>query len=238
MSERPFAVFDIDGTLIRWQLYHAVANMLIKHGHFTPAAQATISETRMAWKRRDSDDAFKAYERELVKTYDEMLKSLTTEQFDFAAQEVFDEYKDQVYTYTRSLITDLKAKNYLLFAISGSQSGVVDKIAAYYGFDDYRASTYELDGNRFTGNKVVAAIDKHSGLEEMVTKHQASWQGSMAIGDTESDISMLNKVEQPIAFNPEKHLYDHARASGWKIVVERKNVIYELEARSGDYVLA
>ena len=25
---RPFAVFDIDGTIIRWQLYHALADEL------------------------------------------------------------------------------------------------------------------------------------------------------------------------------------------------------------------
>ncbi len=27
---QPFAVFDIDGTIIRWQLYHALADELAK----------------------------------------------------------------------------------------------------------------------------------------------------------------------------------------------------------------
>ena len=33
---RPFAVFDIDGTLIRWQLYHSIADTLARLGHIEP----------------------------------------------------------------------------------------------------------------------------------------------------------------------------------------------------------
>ena len=64
-----------------------------------------------------------------------------------------------------------------------------------------------------------------------------SLAGSIAIGNGASDISMLELVETPIAFNPEKKLFDYAKDRGWKIVVERKNVIYELETRSGKYQL-
>jgi phosphoserine phosphatase len=49
---------------------------------------------------------------------------------------------------------------------------------------------------------------------------------------------MLEAVEQPIAMNPSQKLFDHAQKHGWKIVVERKNMIYELEDRDGSYVLA
>jgi phosphoserine phosphatase len=42
----------------------------------------------------------------------------------------------------------------------------------------------------------------------------------------------------PIAFNPNKELFDHAREHGWNIVVERKNVVYELSAGKEQYVLA
>jgi phosphoserine phosphatase len=60
----------------------------------------------------------------------------------------------------------------------------------------------------------------------------------VAVGDTHGDIEMLEFVEQPIAFNPNKTLYDYAREKGWQIVVERKNVIYQLGAVDGEYRLA
>ena len=49
---------------------------------------------------------------------------------------------------------------------------------------------------------------------------------------------MLSTVEQPIAFNPTKQLFEHARTYGWRIVLERKNMVYELEPRDGSYILA
>ena len=56
----------------------------------------------------------------------------------------------------------------------------------------------------------------------------ADLEGSTAVGDTESDIPMLEVVGHPIAFNPNTKLAEHAQEKGWRIVVERKDVIYEL----------
>jgi len=36
-------------------------------------------------------------------------------------------------------------------------------------------------------------------------------------------------VENPIAFNPDKKLKLRAEREGWKIVVERKDVIYQIQ---------
>jgi phosphoserine phosphatase len=51
---------------------------------------------------------------------------------------------------------------------------------------------------------------------------------SIGVGDTEGDISLLEAVEKPICFNPNKKLLDHAKRMGWPVVVERKDVIYHL----------
>ena len=74
----------------------------------------------------------------------------------------------------------------------------------------------------------MRSTEKPIALAELVAKHGLSYDESIAVGDSESDIPMLEAVSTPIAFNPTKALYEHARAAGWKIVVERKNVVYEL----------
>ena len=53
-------------------------------------------------------------------------------------------------------------------------------------------------------------------------------QGSIGVGDTESDIPFLEMVAKPVCFNPNQKLYRYAKRMGWKTVVERKDVIYEL----------
>ncbi len=62
-------------------------------------------------------------------------------------------------------------------------------------------------------------------------------EGSIAVGDSENDIKMLEMAERPIAFNPTIGLYAEARSRKWEIVVERKNVIYRLEPGTDGYVL-
>lgn len=235
---RPFAVFDIDGTIIRWQLYHAVADALAKQGHIDKTAFNQVRQSRMNWKRRTGEDSFREYEAELVQVFDASIKGIKQRDFEHAAEYVFGEYRDQVYTYTRDLIRELKSKNYLLFAISGSPSVIVAKLAEYYGFDDYRATEYEIQDGRFTGQMDLSLGRKPERLKDLIAKHSTSLSQSVGIGDSEGDITMLELVEKPVAFNPSKKLLTHAQHKGWQIVVERKNVIYNLESENGKYILA
>jgi HAD superfamily hydrolase (TIGR01490 family) len=237
-SQKPFAVFDVDGTLIRWQLYHAIADALAKRGYVDLEVYQAVRDARMLWKRRADSEAFKTYEQHLVGFYNQLLENLSVSNFTEAAEAVFNEYKDQVYVYTRELIKELKNKGYLLLALSGSQSEIVKMIAEYYGFDDYIGTTYERSGKYFTGTRIAHLGKKDEVLKKLVNRHKVSQKGSVGVGDTASDITMLELVGIPIAFNPERKLFEQAQKQGWKIVVERKNMIYELEKQSGKYVLA
>jgi HAD superfamily hydrolase (TIGR01490 family) len=234
---RKFAVFDIDGTLIRWQLYHAVADALVKLGFVEPGAYDSIRASRMDWKTRRPGMNFRTYELELIRVYEEILASLTPEQLDRAVEAVFNEYKDQVYTYSRDLIKTLKKEGYFLLAISGSQIEIVGLIAKHYGFNDFTGTAYERVGSRFSGQKTVPSRNKSAVLNEMVKRNSLSFENSVAIGDSLSDAAMLEMVDLPIAFNPDQDLFKKAMDNGWKIAIERKNMVYELERRDGKYEL-
>ncbi len=233
-----FALFDIDGTVIRWQLFHSVVNELIRRGQLSEQATRDIKAARMTWKKRETEDSFKTYEQVLVNAYLDALTGLSVVQYMGAVESVFEEYKDQTYTYTRDLIRSLKEQGYALFAISGSQQEIVTKFAEYYGFDDaIGAHLEQLDG-KFTGKIETPALGKQAAIDKLLSRHEVTRDGSIAVGDSESDIALLEAVEQPIAFNPSAGLYRQAKEQGWKVVVERKNVVYELEPSDGSYVLA
>lgn len=234
---RPFAAFDIDGTLIRWQLYHALVDRLVSYDFGDASVKQQIHESRMRWKNRTHPEAFKNYEHELVGIYEQILITISVEQFNRVVEEVFAEYKDQVYVYTRELIKKLKKEGYLLFAISGSHVQIVQKIASYYGFDNCSGTTYIQKDGKFTGRVILPHLQKDKVLKELIAKHQATTAGSIAAGDSLSDVAMMELVEQPIIFNPEAKLFKVAKEKGWKVVLERKNMIYELESKDGKYQL-
>jgi HAD superfamily hydrolase (TIGR01490 family) len=237
MSRR-FAVFDIDGTVIRWQLYHAIGDQLAKAGLVKGDEFNRVRKARMNWKKRSGENSFKEYEQTLVVVFDEALKGISMAEFKQAVGKVFDEYKEQVYTYTRDLIEELRSKDYMLFALSGSPDFIVDLFARFYGFDDYAGTVYLTKDGRFTGKSNVAVGQKAILLESLVKKHNLSFSGSLAVGDSESDIPMLELCGRPIAFNPTKGLFEHARQAGWQVVLERKNMTYILEpGDDGKYYL-
>lgn len=235
---KKFAVFDIDGTLIRWQLYHAVVDRLAKDELLGEGAEEKLKQARMHWKQREHPESFRDYELELINIYEAALTQLSANAFDQATQQVITEYASQTYTFTRNLIASLKQQDYFMLAISGSQNELVEQLCKQYGFDDWVGTHYERSDDRFTGHKVIASHNKKSILTDLIKKHSLSLKGSVAVGDSGSDAVMLEMVEQPIAFNPDQALYKLAQQHGWKIVVERKNVVYELTEQKGNYVLA
>lgn len=228
---RKFAVFDIDGTLIRWQLYHILVDRLAKANKLGPGVYDHIKEARMRWKKRESADSYHAYEMEIVKGFESALDRLTTQEFDEIIDSIIDEYKDQVYIYSRDLLKSLKDQGYFLLAISGSHHELIEKIAKYYQFDDYKGSVYQRneDSTGFNGKKYIASSNKESALKEMIKQHNLSLTDSYGIGDSKTDIPILKTVDNPIAFNPNRMLYETARTNNWKIVIERKDMIYELQ---------
>ena len=236
MSRR-FAVFDIDGTLIRWQLYHAVVEELIARQKLPKHLIVPIDTARSTWKERANEDSYRVYEHVLWESYMKALTTLAAKDVDAAMQHVFTAYKNQVYTYTRDLIKQLKAKDYLLFAVSGSHHELVELLGNYYGFDGVVGTKYLQRNGVYTGEEVNVVTRKDAVLRELVSQHQADWQGSIGIGDTKSDAAMLALVETAIAFNPNRDLYKIAVQYDWDIVLERKNMIYKLRGHDGSYKL-
>jgi HAD superfamily hydrolase (TIGR01490 family) len=233
---KKFAVFDIDGTLIRWQLYHAVVNRLASENLLGGDFYDQIHSARLEWKNRAQP--FSEYEDVLVRKFVSILPNVDAREYDRVVRDIWNEYHDQVYVYTRDLIKELREEGYFLLIISGSPSEIVEILAEYYGFDDFVACEFERNkSGHFTGKISTPVRDKKLALQKLVDKHGLDWKNSIAVGDSGSDIAMLSQVERPIAFNPDHKLFDTAREKGWEIVVERKNVVYKLHCKDGAYTL-
>jgi HAD superfamily hydrolase (TIGR01490 family) len=234
---KPFAAFDIDGTFIRWQLFHAIVHSLGKHGLLPADTHDRIRAAHMEWKQRTTYSGFAKYEGVLVREYLALLKDMDTDEYKAIVQDVFDKYKDQTFTYTRDLAKRLKADGYVLLAISGSHHEIVEKLAAYHGFDVAVGATLEQINGKFSGKIDTPIVDKAKVLKRLIEKHGLATAESYAVGDSTSDAPMLEMVDNPIAFNPDKKYFAIASERKWKIVVERKNMVFELENDGSGYRL-
>jgi HAD superfamily hydrolase (TIGR01490 family) len=229
MEQRPVAVFDIDGTIFRSSLLIELVERLIEKGIFPPSAREAYGEERLRWLDRKGD--YESYIGKVVEVFAAQLKGVPYEEVANIAGEIIEEKRDRVYRYTRDLASRLKSEGYFLLGISHSPKFIVDGFGYEHGFDKVYGTFYAsgASGN-FTGEieDKELIFNKAAVLTRAARKENLALDTSVGVGDTESDIPMLEMVSTPIAFNPNKKLYDHANKRGWKVVVERKDVVYEL----------
>jgi HAD superfamily phosphoserine phosphatase-like hydrolase len=235
---RKFAVFDIDGTLFRWQLYHEIILEMAKRKLLPPELTAEALSLHTKWRSRFI--TFDEFDKGVVKQVTDRLDQISTKNFDDVVRDVYEKHKDEVYVYSKQLLEKLKAEKYFLIAISGSQAEVVKQFTQYHGFDAYVGQTWgrRAKAGRFTSILVESYREKDRFLREIVTAEKLTYKNSYAIGDSASDIPLLQLVEQPIAFNPSAELLEKAKQQRWPIVIERKSIGYKLTAKGDEYVLA
>ena len=228
-SRRPVAVFDIDGTLFRSSLLIELVDRLILRGVFPEAARAMYEKAQEEWLDRKGE--YESYIKKVVAAFGKYLKGAPYGEVADIAGEIIEEKKNRTYRYTRDLVQELKKKGYYLLAVSHSPKFIVDGFAYELGFDKSYGTFYDTGAtSHFTGEVVDEHIimNKAAILARAVEKEGLTLKDSVGVGDTESDVSMLALVEEPVAFNPNRALYRHAKKHGWKIIVERKDVIYEI----------
>ena len=115
--------------------------------------------------------------------------------------------------------------------MSHSPKTILDKFCPRLGFDKVYGLIYEIDEDeKFTGNVMgeELAMNKANLVRRAIDKESLMLTHSVGVGDTEGDISFLEIVARPLCFNPNSKLYKHAKKEDWKVIVERKDVIYEL----------
>lgn len=224
------AIFDIDGTIFRSSLVVELVNGLVREGVFPKTAKKEMEGDYLAWL--DRKGGYEKYIDQVVKIYIAYIKGCKLEVVKEVVRKMIDWQKDRVYRFTRDLIKKLKGDGYYLIAISGSPEFIVSKFTKYMGFNMFFGSVLEIKNGIFTGN--VISEDSSRSKEKVLAKFlenthlAADLAHSIAVGDTDGDIPLLEMVGNPIAFNPNRKLAEYAKEKGWKIVVERKDVIYEI----------
>lgn len=223
------AIFDIDGTVFRSSLLIELTDALIQEGIFSSKVRKLYNQTHKNWL--DRKGSYKEYIEAVVKAYMRNIKGVNYDEFSRIAKKVVAFHKNRTYQYSRKVIEDLKKNNYYLLAISNSPQKVVKEFCRKMEFDKIYGRIYEIDDKKkFTGKVLHSDLigDKAEILKRAVDKEGLTLKGSVGVGDTESDIAFLKMVERPVCFNPNQKLYQYARRVGWKIVVERKDVVYHL----------
>lgn len=226
MRKKPIAIFDIDGTIFRKNLQFELLEGLSWQGIFPKAERDKLVSYYRRWLENKS--SYEVYRQMLVRLYKKNIKGCSFEDVSAVAKKVAKFHHGRLFIYTSKLFKKLK-KTHFTLAISGSPDEIVKEFNKYLKFDRAYGTVFELKDGVYTGREEYApVVDKEKALKKFLQETGFDLQRSYGVGDTDSDAGFLKMVANPIAFNPDKPLKRMAERKCWKIIVERKDVVYEI----------
>lgn len=231
------AFFDIDGTLYREGLIAEVFKKLVKY-EIIPSDRwyKEVKPEYEKWDKRQGN--YDNYLLKMADIYIEAIKGLHKSQIEFIARNVVSQKGDRVYTFTRDRIKWHKERGHKVITVSGSPVELVREMAIKHGFDDYKGAIYLMDKDEIYTGEVLPMWDsgsKRKAINELIGKYNIDISQSYAYGDTAGDFSMMQMVKYPVCVNPtreilKKVLNDEEIKKRVQIIVERKDVVYNLNA--------
>ena len=236
-ARKPLAVFDVDGTLFRRGLLPALTRRLVDEGVFPEKVREELSRDYYAWVERRG--SYESYDNLVVELFQRELKGVTLEELRRCARVEVEAHGRRLHMYTRDLAQRLREAGYFLLAISGSPEEILDIFREPLGFDRAFGTILARDDeDRYTGELLSNPFkDKRRVLEEFLVDARMNLEGSVGVGDTLSDVGFLQRVETPLAFNPNHALFEVALRRRWPLLVARKDVIYNLSVPLKDSLL-
>lgn len=229
-KQKKIAIFDIDGTIFRKNLQFELINELSWMNIFPRKVRNQIVLLYTNWLEHKG--TYEQYRKGLVELYEKNISGCYLKDVQRASKIVVSFHQDRTYIFAEQLIRRLRQENYHLIAISGSPIEIVKEYNdRHLKFDAVFGSVYGYDsrGKYNTETKYEPVQHKGALLKQYVFEHDLTLEDSYGMGDTESDASLLDLVSHPIAFNPNANLKAIAEEKGWRIVVEKKDVIYEIK---------
>ena len=113
-----------------------------------------------------------------------------------------------------------------LLIITATNQFVTEPIAQRLGINHLIACEPELKNGRYTGKPTGIPSFQHGKVERLdmwLKEQQQSLAGAWFYSDSHNDLPLLERVDNPVAVNPDDRLRKRAQEQGWAILDLRKN---------------
>lgn len=120
-----------------------------------------------------------------------------------------------------ALLDQHRAAGDQLLIITATNRFVTGPIAKRLGVDTLLATECEMDGDRYTGRSTGVPCfreGKVTRLEQWLEKSGMSLEGSYFYSDSMNDLPLLERVQHPVAVDPDPVLHGEAMRRGWKVM--------------------
>ena len=215
---KKLAIFDLDHTILKCNSDHSWLDYLINKG-FIKREEYFEQNAEFQKKFREGNVNYKDY-------YEFTIQYLKDNSDDYISDIRSDFMKEiiepSINIYALRLIHKHYEKNEELLLASGTTSIIAGPIAERLEFKNVVCTTCEKENNIYTGR-----IEDPPSLGEGKLKNVQAWMKNNGFSDFNDttfysdsilDMPLLQKVEKPVAVNPDSELLRVSKDLGWEII--------------------
>ena len=214
---QPLAIFDLDNTLLNGDSDHAWGEFLCRKGVVDAEEYRKANDYFYEQYKSGSMNIFEFLEfalRPLAANSNETLA-------EWHAEFMRDVIQPMMLPKAAALLQKHRDAGEHLMIITATNRFVTGPIAEQLGVDTIIATDPEMVNGNYTGKVAGTPCFQAGKVERLNTwlaENGATLEGSSFYSDSINDLPLLEKVDYPVAVNPDENLTAEATRRGWPIL--------------------
>ena len=211
------AIFDLDNTLLSIDSDHAWGEFLLEQGAVDPVAYREANDRFLADYEAGTLDIHAFLEVALRPLAENTPEQLAAWHQQFMASKI----EPHILPKGEELVARHRTRGDTLLIITATNRFITGPIAERLGIDDLIAVEPEIVDGRYTG-RVKGTPSYREGkvvrLEEWLADKELTLDDAWFYSDSHNDLALLEKVDHPVAVDPDPTLREVAEGRGWRII--------------------
>jgi len=211
------AIFDLDNTLLAGDSDALWGQFIAQHGHVNKEDYERENLRFYEAYKAGTLDIYEFLEFSLKPLSELDMAELTRLHQTFMQESILPIISQQA----RDLVNYHRENGDILLIITATNRFITAPIAKEFGIDNLLATEAEIINNHYTG-KVSGTPCFQEGkvvrLKEWLVQTGYTLENSWFYSDSHNDIPLLEKVNFPIAVDPDEKLAEHAELKNWKVL--------------------
>ncbi|EPC01256.1 phosphoserine phosphatase [Litchfieldella anticariensis FP35 = DSM 16096] len=211
------AIFDLDNTLLSIDSDHAWGEFLLEQGAVDPVSYREANERFLRDYQDGTLDIHAFLEVALKPLADNTPEQLTAWHQQFMASKI----EPNILPKGEELLARHRTRGDTLLIVTATNRFITGPIAKRLGVDHLIAVEPEIVGGRYTG-RVSGTPSYREGkvvrMEEWLADKELTLDDAWFYSDSHNDLPLLERVDYPVAVDPDESLRQVAEARGWKII--------------------
>ncbi|MBF8221371.1 histidinol-phosphatase [Halomonas sp. 328] len=215
------AIFDLDNTLLSIDSDHAWGEFLLEQGAVDPVSYREANDRFLRDYENGTLDMAAFLEVALKPLAENTPEQLAAWHQQFMASKI----EPHILPKGEELLARHRSRGDTLLIITATNRFITGPIAERLGVDELIAVEPEVLDGRYTG-KVSGVPSYREGkvvrLEAWLEDKEFGLEDAWFYSDSHNDLPLLEKVEHPVAVDPDETLRTEAERRGWRIISLRE----------------